>query len=119
MDIDATRTRENFLCQMKGKCFGCGSTTHTRREGNHECDLCAYCRRVGHQEAVCLDKFLRNPKGQKAAVTVGIYDLDAELSVGSSGESEEGVTTTTTLAQLREKQRVLEAQITTLEEGDF
>jgi hypothetical protein len=119
MDIDATQTRENFLRQMKGKCFGCGSTTHTQREGNHERDLCVYCRRVGHQEAVCMDKFLCNPKGQKAAATVGIYDSDAELSVGSSGESEEGVTATTTLVQLREKQKVLEAQITMLEEGDF
>jgi hypothetical protein len=68
-----------------------------------------------------MDKFLRKPKNQKAAATVGSNDSDAELFKGSSEESEEGVaaTTTTTLAQLLEEQRALAARIATLVEEDF
>ena len=48
MDIDATHIREEYLRQMHGRCWGCGSTVHTRKEGNHDCDLCVYCKKVGH-----------------------------------------------------------------------
>ena len=53
MDIDATRTDKagpngrtvaQFLRAMNGKCFGCGSTQHTKKDGRHERDLCAWCK---------------------------------------------------------------------------
>jgi hypothetical protein len=37
MDIDATHTCEEFIHWMHRKCFGCGSTVHAKREGNHSC----------------------------------------------------------------------------------
>jgi hypothetical protein len=48
MEVDATHTRNEFMCRMHGKCFGCGSMVHTKKDGNHDRDLCGYCKRVGH-----------------------------------------------------------------------
>jgi hypothetical protein len=48
MDVDATHTREEFLHRMCGKCYGCRSETHTQKDDNHDRDLCAYCKHVGH-----------------------------------------------------------------------
>ena len=48
MEVDATRTREEFLRQMRGRCFGCGSTAHTKKDGNHEHEVCKHCMRMGH-----------------------------------------------------------------------
>jgi len=47
MEVDATHTREEFVCRMRGKCFGCGSIAHNKRDGNHEHKVCTYCRHVG------------------------------------------------------------------------
>src|SRR6267154_1849967 len=71
MDVNATHTCEEFMCQMCGRCFGCRSTVHSKREGNHEQDLCSYCRHIGHREDVCMDKFMGKSKGQKAVATMG------------------------------------------------
>ncbi|KAI0278369.1 hypothetical protein BGY98DRAFT_1089591 [Russula aff. rugulosa BPL654] len=87
MDVDATHIHDKFLCQMHGRCFGCGSTVHSRRDGNYNRDLCGYCK-----------KFLKRAKGQKAAVM-----------------TEETVTTANTLAKLKEQQRVLVEKISVLE----
>ena len=63
MDVDATRTasgrtREDFTRAMIGRCYGCGSSNHQKRDGGHEREVCAFCRRQGHKEAVCQDRFL-------------------------------------------------------------
>ena len=42
MNVDATRTKKEYMCRMRGRCFGCGSTSHTRKDGHHERDLCKY-----------------------------------------------------------------------------
>jgi hypothetical protein len=66
MDIDATRfsrSREEFMEKMKGRCYGCGSTAHLRSEGNHGGTVCSYCKRKGHLERVCQDKFMGKPPG--------------------------------------------------------
>jgi hypothetical protein len=120
MDVDATRTREEFQRRMRGKCYGCGSGTHARKDGNHDRDLCAYCKRVGHQETVCMDKFLKRPKGQKAAATVGGDNGEPELSPEEESEEENvAATTTLTLARLVEQQKALAEQIAALREEDF
>jgi hypothetical protein len=69
MDVDATRTgntRQDFLNNMNGKCFGCGRTGHRAR--TDECrakdTTCRYCSRVGHYEIVCQDKFMGRARGQ-------------------------------------------------------
>lgn len=71
MDIDATRTRtrEEFLKSMTGKCFGCGSTAHVKANGAHERDICTWCGRTGHRETVCQNKFMGRPKRQTIAAT--------------------------------------------------
>jgi hypothetical protein len=121
MDVDTTCTRDEFLLKMRGRCFGCGSGTHARKDGNHDRDLCAYCKRVGHRETVCMDKFMGKPKGQKAAATV--EREDGELSPNEpfeeSEEEEAAATTTVMLAWLVEQQKALADQIAALHEEDF
>ena len=59
MDVDASRqqpqqqgkekrTRYTYLSWMKGKCFGCGSTDHAKKDGKHEKDICGHCKKAGH-----------------------------------------------------------------------
>ena len=54
MEVDATcqqqsgkevRNQKTYLAFMKGKCYGCGSTDHTKANGNHERDICNHCRK--------------------------------------------------------------------------
>jgi len=63
MDVNATHTYEEFMHQMHRKCFGCGSVVHTKKDGGHNCDLCVYYKHVRHRDTVCMDKFLKRPKG--------------------------------------------------------
>jgi hypothetical protein len=124
MDVDATHTREEFLRRMRGKCFGCGSSAHTKKDGSHDRDLCAYCKHVGHREVACMDKFLGRPKGQKAAATGEGNEVEVEVEVGTPEEEpkwEEGIAATQarSLAQLMEQQKALAKQIAALREQDF
>jgi hypothetical protein len=114
MDVNATRIRDEFLRQMCRRCFDCGSTVHSKRDGNHNCDLCRYCKKVGHQEIVCMDKFLKQAKGQKAAATTEehlseIGPSDDRIVVTKESDQETlAAMTTDTLAELKKQQRVLE-----------
>lgn len=122
MDVDATHTREEFMRRMRGKCFGCGSSVHAKKDGSHDRDLCAYCKRVGHREVVCMDKFLGRPKGQKAAATGEGDEVEVEVELGTpESEWEEGIAAThaKSLAQLMEQQKALAEQIAALREQDF
>ena len=75
MEIDATRsrpgpsgrTREDYLQAMRGRCFGCGSKDHVKKDGNHSGVQCRYCSRQGHLEQVCQDKFMGFTRGRGAA----------------------------------------------------
>jgi hypothetical protein len=105
MDVDATHTRDEFLRRMRGKCFGCGSAVHARKDGNHEHDQCNYCKHVGHREVVCMEKFMGKPKGQKAVATDQREEVGTSTPDKGSGEPEgEGLAAMTaiTLAQLVE-----------------
>jgi hypothetical protein len=124
MDVDATHTCEEFLRRMRGKCFGCGSSVHAKKDGSHDRDLCAYCKRVGHREIVCMDKFLGRPKGQKAAAMEGESEVEVEEEVGTPEEESEwgqsiAATQAKSLAQLMEQQKTLADQIAALREQDF
>ena len=79
IDIDAARTRKEFMRHMHGKCFGCRSTTHTKRDGSHKCNLCPYCKRIRHQKTVCMDRFLGRLRGQKAVATGEEEASDSEV----------------------------------------
>ena len=52
---------------MKGKCYGCGSTDHTKANRNHKQDICNHCRKVGHRSPVCQSKYLGKPAAEAAA----------------------------------------------------
>ena len=122
MNIDATRTREEFMRQMRGKCFGCGSAAHTKKDGHHECDLCAYCKRPGHREGVCMDKFLGRPKSQRVAAVLEEHALETDLSEESQeGGDDAGTSPTarTTLTQLLAQQSALTERIAAWNEEDF
>ncbi|KAI3608983.1 hypothetical protein WG66_011077 [Moniliophthora roreri] len=43
MEVDATKSRLDWTCMMVGKCYGCGSTQHTKANGNHKREICGHC----------------------------------------------------------------------------
>ena len=77
MDMDASQqqngkevcNRHTYLSFMKGKCFGCGSPDHTKKNGKHEQDICNHCKKLGHCSPVCQSKYLGKPIAAKAAAT--------------------------------------------------
>ena len=57
MEVDATcqqqsgkkvHNRKTYIVFMSGKCYGCRSTDHNKRDGKHEQDIGNHCRKVGH-----------------------------------------------------------------------
>ena len=78
MEVDAThqqqsgkevRNQMTYLAFMKGKCYGCRSTNHTKANRNHERDICNHRRKVGHCSPVCQSKYLGKPAAAKATAT--------------------------------------------------
>ena len=120
MDVDATHTREEFTCQMCGRCFKCGLTEHTKREGHHERDLCDYCHKAGHHEVVCFEKFIKRFKAQKGATMVEREALEDEFEDELSEGFEEimAMSTSITLTQLKVQQKILAEKIAALK-ADF
>ena len=55
--------------QMAEKCFGCGSTDHTKKNGSHDQEICHHCQKAGHCTNVCFDKYMGKEKKAKAAST--------------------------------------------------
>jgi hypothetical protein len=68
MDVDTSRqeasnkkekrTRGSYIKWMQGKCYGCGSKEHSKKDGNHEQDICNHCGKMGHRTPVCFTKYL-------------------------------------------------------------
>jgi hypothetical protein len=55
---------------MQGKSYGCGSTDHTKKDGNHKHNMCNHCGKTGHRLPICFTKYIRKPaKGAKAVAT--------------------------------------------------
>ena len=73
MDIDVSKgngkTRQDFLKEMMGRCFGCGSKLHTKKDGGHEREICDHCQGTGHKSTVCMHQYFGLPKRVKAAAT--------------------------------------------------
>jgi hypothetical protein len=77
MDIDASRqeasnkkekhTRGTYIKWMQGKCYGCGSKEHNKKDGNHERDVCNHCGKTGHRTPVCFTKYLGKAGQQSRA----------------------------------------------------
>ena len=64
MEIDASRqgpngrSRDDFTQAMRGRCYGCGLRTHTKKDCKHNKTQCNHCKRYGHLIAVCQDRFM-------------------------------------------------------------
>jgi hypothetical protein len=79
MQVDATRqdnsgnktqkNRGSYIKHMQGKCYGCGSDKHTKKDGNHERDVCNHCGKTGHRSPVCFTKYIGKPATAKTAAT--------------------------------------------------
>jgi hypothetical protein len=76
---------------MKGKCFGCRSSDHSKADGKHNGDICCHCKKKGHRSNVCFAKYM----GKEAVATTRQADQQAVQSQGNSAQS----TSTTQQAQ--------------------
>ena len=114
MEVDATRTRDEFNRLMRGKCYGCGSEAHVKKDGGHDREVCNYCRRVGHREVVCMDKFLKKPRSQRASATA---EGEGEAQTAASTSTPPAADTAGLLAQLMEQQKLLAEQIAALQQS--
>ncbi|EAU85686.1 hypothetical protein CC1G_13238 [Coprinopsis cinerea okayama7 len=101
MDIDATRvgpngkSRDDFLQAMRGRCFGCGSTAHVKKDGNHGSLRCNYCQRMGHSSNVCQDKYMGITPGRGLAPRRRIAATqEAPFSLFNEGSSAPTATAT-------------------------
>ena len=66
---------------MKGKCFGCRSSDHTKEQGNHGSDICNHCKKAGHCSTVCFAKFMGREKVSATSQT------QADSNQGSLSQS--------------------------------
>ena len=74
MEVDASPQKEEhnqctYVAFMRGKCYGCGSTDHSKKDGKHEQDICGHCKKVGHRSPVCFSKYMGKPIAAKAAAS--------------------------------------------------
>ena len=125
MDVDATttgrtNTREEFMRRMRGRCYGCGGTNHAKRECNRARNVtCNYCRRRGHLEKVCQDKFMGMSRGRGLSgggrQQVAATNLVEENFSLFNEESSTSVASTSTSPQNGQAQLVAQmAQLTNL-----
>ena len=74
MEVDASRQKEErnrrtYMALMKGKCYGCGSPDHVKKDRQHNRDICGHCKKVGHQSPVCFSKYMGKPITAKATAS--------------------------------------------------
>ena len=117
MEVDASRqgnnsnekkTHKSYLATMKGRCFGCGSKEHNKKDGNHERDICHHCGKAGHRSTVCLSKYLGKPPAAKAAAT---ETSTSSPNYNGPSTSSKAAATTSTLAKDNKTQTDLLAQL--------
>jgi hypothetical protein len=63
------KNRGSYIKHMQGKCYGCGSDKHTKKDGNHKRDVCNHCGKTGHRSPVCFTKYIGKPAAAKTAAT--------------------------------------------------
>ena len=91
MEVDASRQKEErnrrtYMAFMKGKCYGCGSTDHTKKDRQHNWDICGHCK-VGHWSPVCFSKYMGKLIAAKATAL--------QESPEASGSKEKATASTT------------------------
>jgi hypothetical protein len=86
MDVDASRqeasnkkekrTRGSYIKWMQGKCYGCGSKEHNKKDSNHERDVCNHCGKTGHRTPICFTKYL-GKAGQQTQANATAEEAEA------------------------------------------
>lgn len=119
MEINTSRTRDTFLKHMTGKCFGCGSTTHSKKMCVHAQTLCSYCGRTGHREGVCEDKYRGRPKKENVVRSATIEEVpEAGSSSGStSSPAIRNEAMEAQIAALLDSQKLLQDQLAALQKA--
>ena len=56
----------DYFALMKGRCSGCGLTTHRKEACTLKTQECSYCKGIGHKREVCIDRFLGRQEGGRA-----------------------------------------------------
>ncbi len=98
-----TKSRADFQNFMKGKCYGCGKTDHSKKDGNHKCNVCNYCQKTGHRSNVCMIKYMGKPAKAKAVATT---ESPASSSTPSSDSTSVVATASATTALAKGKSQV-------------
>ncbi len=80
---DSKKNSTTYRAWMKDKCYGCGSKAHTKKDGNHERDICNHCGKTGHCGPVCMAKYLGKLSTAKAAATQDLDSTKADSADGS------------------------------------
>jgi hypothetical protein len=100
MDVDATKaitkTFQDYHDWMRGRCYGCGSKTHVKAEGNHGADLCSHCRKTRHRADVGQRKFFGHPPLAPRRANATTTDTVEATPAADSGDGTASVKATTT-----------------------
>lgn len=132
MEIDAARTGRiradqpgpngktvtDWRKALVNRCNRCGSTDHIAKNGNHDRDICSWCKKVGHKSTACMSKFMGYPQvkeikadggaapvgaGQGIAATIPVVDKDKDEQKKKMKELEEKI------AELMKEQAAIKA----------
>jgi hypothetical protein len=114
------KTKADFTKFMQGKCFGCGSKDHSKKNGNHEHNVCNHCGKTGHRSTVCFGKFMGTPKKAGVAATTdstdssGTPQASTSASATNTAPAKDSKTQADLLASLMEWVKAQEEQIKAL-----
>jgi hypothetical protein len=116
MDVDATKaiakTLKDYNDWMKGRCYGCGSHSHVKAEGNHGADLCGHCGKTGHRADVCQRKFFGHPPSAPRRANATTTDTVATTPAADSGDGTASVkaAATSTTSSFEDMMRSMQQQ---------
>ena len=110
------RNRQTYLKWMTGKCFGCGSKDHSKKDGDHICDIYNHYGKMGHRGPVCFSKYMKKPLVKAAATTTESTPSSSTstASATTSSLAKDSKQQADLLAQLMERIQDQEKQIAAL-----
>ena len=111
------KNRASWMKQMTGKCFGCGSTEHTKKNGGHDQEICHHCQKAGHRTNVCFDKYMGKEKKAKAASmqqAASTFSGQAQVALTSTPSPAPSSSQGKLVKLLMEQQKALSEQLEAL-----